>query len=73
MRCSSSFDRTGANRPSCSARARRAASTISSTSAGLFAPSLRMRSRSASSPASMRLISMPVALVKFVYSASSVS
>ena len=66
MRSSSTFDFTGWNSPSCSACASRAASTISSTSAGLFAPSLFSRSSSCSSPASMRLILMPVCLVKFV-------
>ena len=72
IRDSSVADFTGWNRPSCSARHRRPASTVISTSAGLRAPSLRMRSMSGSSPPSMRLILMPVSLVKFEYSASSV-
>ncbi len=65
MRLSSTADFTGWKRPSWSARQSRPASTVISTSAGLRAPSLRMRSMSASSPASMRLILMPVSFVKF--------
>jgi hypothetical protein len=72
MRLSSEADWTGWKRPSWSARQRRPASTVISTSAGLFAPSFRMRWISASSPASMRFTLMPVSLVKFAYSASSV-
>ena len=63
---SSIADFTGWNKPSCSARHRRPASTVISTSAGLRAPSLRMRSISGSSPPSMRLILMPVSLGEVV-------
>jgi hypothetical protein len=66
MRDSSSVDFTGWNRPSCSARQRRPASTVIITSAGLRGPSLRMRSMMASSPASIRFTLMPVALVKLL-------
>jgi hypothetical protein len=72
MRDSSTGDFTGWNRPSCSARHRRPASTVMITSAGLRWPSLFSRSMSASSLASMRLILMPVCFVKCPYSASSV-
>ena len=57
-RCIADF--SGAKMPACSARHRRAASTVRKTSAGLLAPSALMRSKSASSPPSMRLILMPV-------------
>jgi hypothetical protein len=56
------FDLTGANSPSSCAWARRAASTVMSTSAGLLLPSFLMRSSSSSSLPSMRLILMPVFL-----------
>src|SRR5574343_556553 len=63
MRLSSTLDLTGAKRPSESATASRVASTVMNTSAGLLAPSLRIRSISSSSLPSMRLILMPVCLV----------
>jgi len=64
MRASSAADFTGRKMPSSSAFARREASTVTKMSAGLLAPSLRMRSSSSSSFASMRLILIPVCLVK---------
>ena len=72
MRDCSTAELTGWNRPSASALVSRAASTSSTTSAGLAAPSACSRVTTPASSASMRLILMPVALVKLAYSASSV-
>jgi hypothetical protein len=54
-------DSTAWNTPACSARHSRPASTVNRMSAGLAAPSCRMRSISASSVPSMRRTRMPVA------------
>lgn len=72
IRTSRSGDFSGWNMPSICAFHNRAASTSRITSAGLLAPSLRKRSRIASSPASMRLILMPVCFVNSAYRFSSV-
>ena len=65
-RASSVADLIGWNKPSLSAISSRVASTVISRSAGLAVPSLRMRSTSSSSLPSMRLILMPVVLVKLL-------
>ena len=58
------FDWMGWKAPMRSAISRREASTVSRTSAGLLAPSLRMRSISWSASPSISRTRMPVALVK---------
>ena len=72
IRSSITFDRRGAKRPRASAWPSRAASTVMKTSAGPFAPSLLMRSRSSSSFPSIRATRIPVFAVNRAYNASSV-
>ena len=63
-RLSSTGERIGRSTPAALARASRAASTVMSTSAGLLAPSLRMRSMSWSASPSISRTRMPVSRVK---------
>ena len=58
-RASSTSDDTSPNRPACSARHSRPASTVIRISAGLFAPSFLIRSIKASPLPSIRLMRIP--------------
>ena len=72
MRSLRYLDWMGLKKPLTWARHNRAASTKRMTSAGLLLPSLFRRSIKALSSASIRLILIPVDLVKLEYKASSV-
>ena len=73
MRDSTAAERKGCRMPAPAARASRAASTVMKTSAGLLAPSERIRSISWSASPSISRTRMPVSLVKASYSARSLS